>query len=120
MQMFEQYNVFEGACHFALAALEQVDEALHSKSDSVGREAFSESEIDIKGRLWANVFKFTLDLNHYYDAYCAIISNPDEESKHICLRRFIIVLYDRGVSKVCLNPQIVSVYPCESLSVYYT
>lgn len=95
MQTFEQHNISEGACQFALAALEQVDEALSSR-DSPGESATS-----IRGRLWANVFKFTLDLNHYDDAYCAIISNPDEESKHICLRRFIIVLYERGALKVC-------------------
>lgn len=83
----------EAACQFALAALEQVDEAL-------GSGVLDESATAVKGRLWANVFKFTLDLNYYYDAYCAIISNPDEESKTICLRRFIIVLYERGAVKV--------------------
>lgn len=54
----------------------------------------------IKGRLWANVFKFSLDLDLYGDAYCAIISNPDEESKFICLRRFIVVLCERKVTQV--------------------
>lgn len=100
MQIFEQYNMSESACQFALAALEQVDEAL-SPIDSSSREDFlGESVTSVKGRLWANVFKFTLDLNYYHDAYCAIISNPDEESKNICLRRFIIVLYERGAIKV--------------------
>ncbi|KAI3448399.1 hypothetical protein Pfo_005064 [Paulownia fortunei] len=88
MQLFEQYNVSEAACQFALAALEQIDEALST------------------GRLWANVFKFTLDLNNYHDAYCAIISNPDEESKTICLRRFIIVLYERGAVKILCDGQL--------------
>lgn len=100
MQIFEQYGISEGACQFALAALEQVDEALSQKDDSGGRDILSESATIIKGRLWANVFKFTLDLNHLYDSYCAILSNPDEESKYICLRRFIIVLYERGGMKV--------------------
>lgn len=95
MQIFEQYGINEGACQFGLAALEQVDEALSDTEDSL-----DESAIAVKGRLWANVFKFTLDLNHYYDAYCAIISNPDDESKYICLRRFLIVLYERGAMKV--------------------
>lgn len=93
MQIFEQHNMRKAACQFALAALEQVDEAL-------GSGVVDESATAVKGRLWANVFKFTLDLNYYYDAYCAIISNPDEESKTICLRRFIIVLYERGAVKV--------------------
>lgn len=93
MQIFEQHNMREAACQFALAALEQVDEAL-------GSGILDESATAVKGRLWANVFQFTLDLNYYYDAYCAIISNPDEESKTICLRRFIIVLYERGAVKV--------------------
>ncbi|XP_050215706.1 nuclear pore complex protein NUP160 isoform X2 [Mercurialis annua] len=105
MQLFEQYNIGEGAYQFALAALEQVDEALSQKG-SCERELLNESDTSIKGRLWANVFKFTLDLNHLYDAYCAILSNPDEDSKYICLRRFIIVLYERGAMKVLCGGQI--------------
>ncbi|CAK7335902.1 unnamed protein product [Dovyalis caffra] len=106
MQIFEQYNISEGASQFALAALEQVDEALSQKNDSSGIDVSNESDTTIRGRLWANVFKFTLDLNHLYDAYCAILSNPDEESKYICLRRFIIVLYERGAMKVICNGQL--------------
>ncbi|KAF7804423.1 nuclear pore complex protein NUP160 isoform X1 [Senna tora] len=104
MQLFEQYNINDGACQFALAALEQVDEALHLRDDRHMRDTTEESETTIKGRLWANVFKFALDLGCYFDAYCAIISNPDEESKYICLRRFIIVLYEQGAIKIlCSN-----------------
>ncbi|XP_059445417.1 nuclear pore complex protein NUP160 isoform X2 [Corylus avellana] len=106
MQIFEQYNISEGACQFALAALEQVDEALSPKGHYYGRDPFSESTATIKGRLWANVFKFTLDLNRFYDAYCAIITNPDEESKYICLRRFIIVLYECGAMKILCGGQL--------------
>ncbi|KAI8553195.1 hypothetical protein RHMOL_Rhmol06G0325300 [Rhododendron molle] len=91
MQLFEQYNLSEGACQFALAALEQVDEALGSTEDNSRGDNLNESVTTDRERLWANVFKFTLDLNYYYDAYCATISNPDEESKYICLRHFIIV-----------------------------
>lgn len=96
MQIFERYNISEGACQFAYAALEQVDEAI---------DFMESSENDLlptysRGRLWANVFKFTLDLNLLNDAYCAIISNPDEEIKRICLRRFIIVLFECGKTKV--------------------
>lgn len=100
MQLFERYNISEGACQFALAALEQVDEALHRKDEKCMDDSADESVTTIKGRLWANVFKFALDLGRHYDAYCAIISNPDEESKYICLRRFIIVLYEQGAIKV--------------------
>ncbi|KAM7250291.1 hypothetical protein ACFE04_022174 [Oxalis oulophora] len=100
MQIFEQYSINEGACQFALAALEQVDEALSLNDHDDVRDSLEESAETVKGRLWANVFKFTLDLNLLYDAYCAIISNPDEESKYICLRRFIIVLYERGAIKI--------------------
>lgn len=106
MQIFEQYNVSEGACQFALAALEQVDEALSPKDDCHGGNPLNESATTIKGRLWANVFKFTLDLNLLHDAYCAIISNPDEESKCICLRRFIIVLYERKAAKLLCDRQL--------------
>nr|XP_009417509.1 PREDICTED: nuclear pore complex protein NUP160 [Musa acuminata subsp. malaccensis]XP_018674063.1 PREDICTED: nuclear pore complex protein NUP160 [Musa acuminata subsp. malaccensis] len=95
MQIFEQYGVSEGACQFALAALEQVDEVLNSSDNDL-----TENETTIRGRLWANVFKFTLDLKHYHDAYCAIISNPDEESKYICFRRFVIVLCENRAAKV--------------------
>lgn len=97
MQIFEQYGVNEGACQFALAALEQVDEVLNSSDNDL-----TENETTIRGRLWANVFKFTLDLKHYLDAYCAIISNPDEESKYICFRRFVIVLCENRAAKVLL------------------
>ncbi|CAN1842205.1 Nuclear pore complex protein NUP160 [Linum perenne] len=89
-----------GAYQFALAALEQVDEATSPRDGSHLEHTLDESSDSVKGRLWANVFKFTLDLSRFYDAYCAIISNPDEESKQICLRRFIIVLYERGAMKV--------------------
>ncbi|KAI9177139.1 hypothetical protein LWI28_011540 [Acer negundo] len=100
MQMFEQYNVSEGACQFALAALEQVDKALSVKDDGGSANPLNESTTTLKGWLWANVFKFTLDLNLLRDAYCAIISNPDEERKYICLRRFVKVLYERKATKV--------------------
>ncbi|CAK8537443.1 unnamed protein product [Lathyrus sativus] len=104
MQLFERYNISEGACQFALAALEQVDEALHMKEEKCTDNSANESVTTIKGRLWANVFIFALDLGRYYDAYCAIISNPDEESKYICLRCFIIVLYEQGAIKIlCSN-----------------
>ena len=98
MQLFERYNISEGACQFALSALEQVDEAM--KDEKYMNNSVNESVTTIRGRLWANVFIFALDLGRYYDAYCAIVSNPDEESKHICLRRFIIVLYEQGAIKV--------------------
>ncbi|KAF5204861.1 Nuclear pore complex protein [Thalictrum thalictroides] len=106
MQIFEQYNLSEGACQFALSALEQVDEILGSKYNKCGGDLLNESATTVRGRLWANVFKFTLDLNHYYDAYCAIISNPDEDSKHICLRRFVIVLCERGAYETLCDGQL--------------
>ncbi|XP_017229285.1 nuclear pore complex protein NUP160 isoform X1 [Daucus carota subsp. sativus] len=105
MQLFEQYNLSEAASQFALAALEQVDEALNAE-DGSGVDQLQESSNVVRGRLWANVFKFTLDLNNYYDAYCAMISNPDEESKYICLRRFVIVLYERGAVQILCNGQL--------------
>jgi len=89
----------ESACQFALAALEQVDDVLGLES---GHEVLPDAAAIIRGRLWANVFKFSLDLKHYRDAYCAIISNPDEDSKCICLRRFVIVLCELGATKVIL------------------
>ncbi|KAL9253691.1 Nuclear pore complex protein NUP160-like protein [Drosera capensis] len=105
MQLFELYNTSEAAYDFALAALEQVDEAM--PHDSCGtNEITDESASAVKGRLWANIFKFTLDLGRYYDAYCAIISNPDEESKCICLRRFIIVLCERGATKILCDGEL--------------
>ncbi|KAJ4829819.1 hypothetical protein Tsubulata_025329 [Turnera subulata] len=106
MQIFEQYNISGGACQFALAALEQVDEALSQKVSSSEQDVLNESATAVKGRLWANVFKFTLDVNNLYDAFCAILSNPDEESKYICLRRFVIVLYERGAMKVLCDGQL--------------
>ncbi|XP_022928856.1 nuclear pore complex protein NUP160 [Cucurbita moschata] len=99
MQLFEQYNISKGAFEFALAALELVEEAV-SPNDNCGRLPSNESAISIQGRLWANIFKFSLDLHQFYDAYCAIISNPDEESQYICLRRFIIVLYECDAIKI--------------------
>ncbi|KAG9439278.1 hypothetical protein H6P81_019443 [Aristolochia fimbriata] len=98
MQLFEQYNMSEAACQFAIAALEKIDE--------VTEDSLLEPATDIRGRLWANVFKFNLDLNNYKDAYCAIVSNPDEESQDICLRRFLIVLCERGASKVLCDGEL--------------
>ncbi|CAA6656466.1 unnamed protein product [Spirodela intermedia] len=86
MQIFEQYNMSEGACQFALAALEQVDEVVSLTDGNHDDDFLPESVTTIRGRLW--------------DAYCAIISNPDDDSKYICLRRFIIVLCERGAIKV--------------------
>ncbi|KAH1216807.1 hypothetical protein AAZX31_13G125200 [Glycine max] len=106
MQLFERYSISEGACQFALAALEQVDEALYMKDDKCTNNSVNESVTTIKGRLWANVFIFALDLGRFYDAYCAIISNPDEESKYICLRRFIIVLYEQGAIKILCSDKL--------------
>ncbi|CAH9085976.1 unnamed protein product [Cuscuta europaea] len=106
MQTFEQYSMSQAACQFALAALELVDESFGFCNGDLRVDAVNESPSAIKGQLWANVFKFTLDLNLYYDAYCAIISNPDEESKTICLRRFIIVLYERGAIKILCDGQL--------------
>lgn len=100
MELFEQYNMCEGACQFALAALEQVDEVLGVREDDQAVESLLESPTVMRGRLWANVFKFMLDLNNYRGAYCAILSNPDEDSQDICLRRFLIVLCERGATKV--------------------
>ena len=68
MQLFEQYNISEGACQFALAALEQVD-GLNLGGDVYERDPSYESATTIKGRLWANIFKLTLDLNLLNDAY---------------------------------------------------
>lgn len=99
MQIFEQYGVSEGACQFALAALEQVD-VLNLSDGNNDDDLLPEPATTIRGRLWANVFKFTLDMKQYGDAYCAIISNPDEDSKYICLRRFVIVLCELGEAKV--------------------
>lgn len=100
MQIFDQYNLSEAACQFALSALAQVDKVIEDDRCSIS--SLHESPNGIKGRLWANIFKFTMDLGYYGDAYCAIVSNPDEDNKYICLRRFIYVLYEQGESKVVL------------------
>ena len=100
MQIFEQYNMSECAYQFAVAALEQVDEVVNLNKSELDEHFLHEPATTIRGRLWSNIFKFMLDLNYYRDAYCAIISNPDDDSKYICLRRFIIVLCERGPIKV--------------------
>ncbi|TVU33474.1 hypothetical protein EJB05_25294, partial [Eragrostis curvula] len=105
MQIFEQHSMSEGACQFALAALEQVD-AIVDLDNGNETEGLPETATMIKGRLWANVFKYSLDLKHFRDAYCAIVSNPDEDSKYVCLRRFIIVLCELGETKVLCNGEI--------------
>jgi nuclear pore complex protein Nup160 len=99
MQKFEQNSMSEGACQFALAALEQVD-SIFDLDNGSEVEGLTETAQMIKGRLWANVFKYSLDLKNFRDAYCAIVSNPDDDSKYVCLRRFIIVLCELGETKV--------------------
>ncbi|XP_078175498.1 SUPPRESSOR OF AUXIN RESISTANCE1 [Carex rostrata] len=98
MHLFEQHSISEGACRFALAALEQVD--------GMAEDEFSEPVSTVRGRLWANVFKCSLDLKRYGDAYSAIISNPDQDSKFICLRRFVIVLCEIGATKILCDGEI--------------
>ncbi|XP_047080549.1 nuclear pore complex protein NUP160 [Lolium rigidum] len=105
MQKFEQNSMSEGACQFALAALEQVDSIVDLDNGSEV-EGLTETAQMIKGRLWANVFKYSLDLKNFRDAYCAIVSNPDDDSKYVCLRRFIIVLCELGETKVICNGEI--------------
>ncbi|CAM0946979.1 unnamed protein product [Alopecurus aequalis] len=105
MQVFEQNSMSEGACQFALAALEQVDSIVDLDNESEV-EGLPETAEMIKGRLWANVFKYSLDLKNFRDAYCAIVSNPDDDSKYVCLRRFIIVLCELGEIKVICNGEI--------------
>ena len=51
MQIFEQYNISEGACQFALAVLEQVDEAFGPQNDSRGEDPLNELDTSFKGRL---------------------------------------------------------------------
>lgn len=105
MQIFEQHSMSEGAYQFALAALELVD-IVDGIDNGIEAEGLPETAAMIKGRLWANVFKYSLDLKHFHDAYCAIVSNPDDDSKYICLRRFIIVLCDLGETKVLCDGEI--------------
>uniref|UniRef100_A0A0E0JVF3 Uncharacterized protein n=1 Tax=Oryza punctata TaxID=4537 RepID=A0A0E0JVF3_ORYPU len=105
MQIFEQHSMSEGACEFALGALEQIDSIVDSDNGSEA-EDIPETTTMIKGRLWANVFKYKLDLKNFQEAYCAIISNPDNDNKYVCLRRFIIVLCELGETKVICNGEI--------------
>ncbi|GKA89298.1 nuclear pore complex protein NUP160 isoform X2 [Tanacetum coccineum] len=100
MTIFEQYNISAGACQFALAALEQIDVVLGLDNIYSRADFLNEDPNLIKGRLWASVFKFYLDLKNYHGAYCAMISNPDEESKYSCLRRFINVLFEHRAVKI--------------------
>lgn len=104
MQIFEQNNVSEGACQFAHAALQEVDEAAKSYNTET-LELLNAASV-IKGRLWANIFKFSLDQKHFKEAYCAIISNPDKESKYICLRRFLIVLCEQKATEVLCGSEL--------------
>eukprot|EP00252_Welwitschia_mirabilis_P001382 TRINITY_DN11252_c0_g2_i1.p1 TRINITY_DN11252_c0_g2~~TRINITY_DN11252_c0_g2_i1.p1 ORF type:complete len:1206 (-),score=253.75 TRINITY_DN11252_c0_g2_i1:415-3597(-) len=99
MQIFDQHGLSAGARQFAYAAIEQVDEAFGTLDCDVDNSLI-EQACTVKGRLYANVFKFSVDLEQYREAYCAIISNPDEESKHVCLRRFIRVLFEQKALKV--------------------
>uniref|UniRef100_A0A0D3F0K2 Uncharacterized protein n=1 Tax=Oryza barthii TaxID=65489 RepID=A0A0D3F0K2_9ORYZ len=105
MQIFEQHSMSEGACEFALGALEQIDSIVDLDNGSEA-EDIPETTTMIKGRLWANVFKYKLDLKNFQEAYCAIISNPDNDIKYVCLRRFIIVLCELGETKVICNGEI--------------
>ncbi|KAI5066304.1 hypothetical protein GOP47_0018928 [Adiantum capillus-veneris] len=99
MQIFEQNHELEGACQFAYAALQEADEAArHSIVEDTTE--ISTAVLAIKGCLWANIFKFSLDKRKYKEAYCAIMSNPDKESKYVCLRRFLIVLCEQKAAEV--------------------
>ncbi|MCO5575504.1 hypothetical protein L7F22_029305 [Adiantum nelumboides] len=105
MQIFEQNHELEGACQFAYAALQEVDEAakLTIVEDT---NKISTTVLAIKGCLWANIFKFSLDKRKYKEAYCAVMSNPDKESKHVCLRRFLIVLCEQKAAEVLCGSEL--------------
>jgi nuclear pore complex protein Nup160 len=100
MQIFEQNSVSGGVCQFAYAALQEVDK-IEGNFSLDSREA-SCAIHTIKGRLWSNIFKFSLEQKNFIESYCAIISNPDQESKYICLRRFLIVLCEQKAFEVII------------------
>eukprot|EP00250_Pteridium_aquilinum_P008072 c17647_g1_i1 orf=202-4674(+) len=105
MQIFEQNHELDGACQFAHAALQEMD-ATAKNSVSEDTLETSTAVLTIKGCLWANIFKFSLDKKKFKEAYCAIMSNPDKESKYVCLRRFLIVLCEQKAAEVLCGSEL--------------
>lgn len=57
--------------------------------------------------LWSVIFKNHMELEHYNEAYAAIIHNSDRIRRHDCLRYFIITLCERGLFQdICSYPYV--------------
>ncbi|KAG1678292.1 hypothetical protein FOA52_013913 [Chlamydomonas sp. UWO 241] len=89
MMLLERERAPEGALTFARAALQQLPAAYPAPGDAAARAA-------LEGRLWANVFSYSVELGAWDSAYAAVLANPLPETSLDCLRRLVHELCERG------------------------
>jgi nuclear pore complex protein Nup160 len=85
MQILDKQNLPDLLVHAAY-------EALNSSHD-----------VQTQSYLWSNIFKNSLSVGHYDQAYLAMISNPDPSRREDCLRRFLVVMCENKELKTMLT-----------------
>eukprot|EP00955_Chlamydomonas_euryale_P041312 351955-Chlamydomonas_euryale.AAC.3 len=92
MLLLERERAPDGATLFARAALQQLDAAYPAPGDAAQRAS-------LRGRLWANVFSYSVDTEEWGAAYAAVLANPLPNTALDSLRRLVHELCARG--QVC-------------------
>jgi len=96
MRLFERRGAVRGARSLARAAVRQADSAL---SDTPGLL------LETVGRLWVSIFSFSVELQEWDEAYCAVVTNPVKPRSLECLRRLVTVLAEhREYEVLCSFP----------------
>ncbi|KAK9767716.1 hypothetical protein K7432_002282 [Basidiobolus ranarum] len=81
--MFEEHNAYEHVMIFAKIALNALEkQSTHSK--------------ELTKPLSVKLFKSALELGQYEEAYLAIMSNPEQDTKRDCLRHLLTVMCENN------------------------
>ncbi|BDA47676.1 probable nuclear pore complex protein Nup160 at C-terminar half [Coccomyxa sp. Obi] len=91
----ERLGCPEGAARFAQAAVRQVDVAFPADGRMAGAPDGA-ARATREGRLWSNLFVYSLDVGQYEAAYAAMQANPVPERQLDCLQRLLGELCSRG------------------------
>jgi len=116
---FKVMNMFE-----ELSYSEQVIQMAHQTMKFTDKE---------KDTLWTKVFKHSVALEHYDEAFGAILTNTDQDRKMNCLHQFVNALCDKGqlttlvsypykdaITQQDLRPSVISILLSKARSVDLT
>ncbi|EIE23821.1 hypothetical protein COCSUDRAFT_83696 [Coccomyxa subellipsoidea C-169] len=95
MLVCERLGCPEGAARFAQAAVRQVDVA-HPAAGNAVTDSSASARAVREGRLWSNLFVYSLDAGRFEAAYAAMHANPVPERQLDCLQRLLGDLCARG------------------------